>query len=419
MKALLINTYDLNGGAARAAYRLHKGLQHIGANSQMLVQEKSSDEKSILAPEINLLQGIAKARITLDSLPLKAYNQRKKNIFSLQWLPDDINHQINKIKPDIINLHWINSGLIQIETIAKFRQPVFWTLHDMWAFTGGCHYSGDCNLYQTSCNSCPELNSPHTNDLSSWVWQRKAKAWNNLSLTIISPSNWLAKCVSSSSLLKNMRVEVIPNGIDIQKYQPIKKQFAREILNLPQDRQLILFGSLEATNSQRKGFHLLQPALHQINQSSWKDKIDLVVFGASKPQNPPDFGLPIHYLGSFNDNVSLSLVYSAADVFVLPSVEDNLPNTIMEALSCGTPCAAFDIGGIGDMIEHEQNGYLASPYNTHDLAAGIIWILENQERSKKLSVNARETIEKKFTIEIQANRYLSLFDEAIITGNKS
>ena len=411
MNVLLLSTSDITGGAGRAAYRLHQGLQSLGVDSQMLVQYKSSDDKTVTAPSTRLGEGTAKMRVAFDALPLKFYRQRDDTTFSLQWLPDGIAQKVIQSEPDVINLHWTGEAFIQVETIAKFNRPLVWSLHDMWAFTGGCHYSQDCDRYTASCGACPQLHSSENWDLSRWVWQRKAKAWRNLNLTIVALSSWLAKCATSSSLFQDVRVELIPNGLDTEKYKPINRHVARDLLNLPQDKQLILFGSLKATGDQRKGFHLLQPALRDLSKSGWQDRLELVIFGASEPDNPPDFGLKAHYLGTFSDDLSLALVYSAADVFVLPSTQENLANTVMEAIACGTPCVAFNIGGMPDMIEHQKNGYLAQAYKNEDLAQGITWVLENEERHQKLSHRAREKAQQEFTLEIQARRYLSIFTE--------
>lgn len=408
MNVLLINTSDISGGASRSAYRLHKGLQIIGVSSQLLVQEKYSHNKTVLAPKLRLSQGIARAKLTFDALPLKLYPQRDTTTFSLQWLPDRVQARATQTAPDIINLHWISGAFVQIETIAKLKRPLVWTLHDMWAFTGGCHYSGDCDRYTELCGACPQLGSSKNWDISRWIWQRKTKAWKNLNLTIVTPSSWLAQCVKASSLFRDRRVEVIPYGLDTQKYRPMNQKVARELLNLPDDKQLLLFGALQATGDQRKGFHLLKPALDELSANGWNNKLELVVFGADKADST-NFGFKSHYLGTLNDDLSLALAYSAADVFIAPSVQDNLPNTVMEAIACGIPCVAFHIGGMPDMIEHQKNGYLAQPYKIEDLAQGIAWVLENKERHQKLSYRAREKAEQEFTLEIQASRYLSLF----------
>jgi glycosyltransferase involved in cell wall biosynthesis len=415
MKSLIISTSDIQGGAARSAYRLHHGLKSINVQSQMLVQTKYSDDNQVIGASSS--SGIGNAvsglKLTLDRLPLKLYSRRSSTSYSLPWLPENIAAKVNQINPDIINLHWINGGYLNIETITQLNKPLVWTFHDMWAFTGGCHYNQKCDRYITSCGNCPQLNSDKDTDLSRWIWQRKIKAWKNLNLTIITPSQWLASCAKASSLFKDRRIEVIPYGIDIQQYRPMNKEFAREILNLPQDKKLILFGSLQATSDKRKGFHLLQPALNELSQSGWQDQLELVVFGASRSENSEKFGFKSHYLGTLNDDLSLALAYSAADVFIAPSVQDNLPNTVMEALACGTPSVAFDIGGMPDMIEHQQNGYLAQPFQIEDLVKGIIWVLENQERHQKLSRRAREKTEQEFALEIQAKRYLSIFNSLV------
>ncbi len=419
MNVLLLSTYDIQSGSARAAYRLHQGLQSIDISSQMLVQEKLSRDVAVLAPKIALEQGINRARSTLDRLPLKLlYRQRDKTAYSLQWLPERIVSKVARLNPDVINLHWIGDSYLRIETIAKFNRPIVWTFHDMWTFTGGCHYSENCDRYAASCGACPQLNSSKDWDLSRWVWQRKAKAWRELNLTVVALSSWLAKCASSSSLLKDVRIELIPNGIDTQRYRPINRQVARELLNLPQDKQLILFGAIDPTGNKRKGFYLLQPALQELSKSGWQDRLELVIFGTSEPENPPEFGLKAHYLGTFNDDLSLALIYSAADVCVVPSTQENLANTVMEALACGTPCVAFNIGGMPDLIEHQKNGYLAQPYKIEDLAQGIAWVLENEERHHKLGDRAREKVKQEFTLEIPARRYASLFKEILDKCNR-
>jgi glycosyltransferase involved in cell wall biosynthesis len=413
MKVLLVSTQDIAGGAARAAYRLHKGLQGINLQSQMLVQEKYSHDKTVIAPNIRLFQGIARAKITFDSLPLKLYRDSNYHSFFLQWLPDRVVPQVNQINPDIINLHWTSAAFMQIETLAKLKRPLVWTIHDMWAFTGGCNYSGDCIRYENSCGACPQLGSKKDADLSHWVWQRKVKAWKGLNMTIVSPGSWLADCANKSQIFKNLRVEVIPNGLDTKKYKPINKNLARELLNLPTDKQLVLFGALDATSDRRKGFHYLQSALQELSKSGWKDKLEVVVFGASQPDNPSDLGFKTHYLGHLSDDISLATVYSAANVMLVPSVQESFGQTASESLACGTPVVAFNATGLKDIVDHEVNGYLAKPYEIDDFSQGIAWVIENPERHQKLCFYAREKAEREFTLELQARRYSNLFQEIL------
>ena len=411
MNVLVVSNYDVKGGAARATYRLHKGLQSIGVDSQILVGYKFSDDKTVRLMPTKFGENFKSLRPKLNRLPLKLYPKLGQVIFSPQWVPDSLAWEVAKINPDVINLHWVCEGYMQIETLAKFNKPMVWTLHDMWAFTGGCHYSESCDRYIDACGACPQLHSTKDADISRWIWQRKAEAWKKLNLTLVSPSVWLAKCANSSSLFKDFRVEVIPNGIDIQMYKPINSQWAREILNLPKDKQIVLFGIAGGTSNRWKGFNLLVSALQSLSKSGWNDRIELLVFGSSQPENDVELGFKAHYLGNLADDISIATVYAAADVFVAPSVYDNLPNTVMEAAACGIPSVAFNIGGLPDMIEHCSNGYLAKPYETEDLARGIAWVLEDPDRHEKLCHNARMKVEAKFTLEVQAREYQKLYEE--------
>lgn len=409
IKVLHLSSFDLAGGAARSAYRIHQGLERIGVDSQMLVQFKSGGDRSVQLTENKVKTRI---RSSVDSSLLMLSEQNPHRMFSLQWFPDAVGREIARINPDIINLNWVCSGFLKIETLAKLNKPLVWTFHDMWAFTGGCHYTEGCDRYTTSCGQCPQLNSHKDQDLSRWVWQRKAKAWAGLNLTVVTPSQWMSDCARSSSLFQNIRVEIIPYGLDIQRYKPIQRTVAREILNLPQDKRLILFGSMNPDDS-RKGLRFLQQALTRLGETGWQDKAELVILGGSGSNHLLDAKFKVHPIGRLSDDISLALVYAAADVFAAPSTEDNLPNTVMEALACATPCVAFKIGGMPDMIEHQRNGYLAQPYEVEDLARGIAWILGDQERHQSLCDRARQKTEQEFTLEQQGHRYLSLYDEIL------
>ncbi|MEA3436304.1 MAG: glycosyltransferase family 4 protein [Thermodesulfobacteriota bacterium] len=413
MKSLLINTSDITGGAAIAAYRIHKGLQGIGIDSKMLVQTKSSDDKTVIDPGNKLKRGLALLRPTFDSAFKKLFADGSKTIFSPAGLPfSGILSQINSISPDIVHLHWICDGMLRIEELKRIDKPIIWTLHDMWSFTGGCHYNDGCERFQQACGNCPQLNRSGKNDLSRSVLRRKKKAWSKLNITIVTPSTWLAECAKESSLFSGRRMEVIHNGLNLNLFKPINKTTAREIWNLPINKKLILFGAMSATGDHRKGFDLLYEGLRQLSVK-WTDKADLVVFGSSEPENSPDFGLPVHYLGYLYDDVSLALLYAAVDVIVTPSRQDNLPNTVVESLACGTPAVAFDIGGMPDMIEHKINGYLAKPFDTSDLAAGIDWVLSDDKRHKDLCIKAREKAMACFDIEKIAKQYAELYESII------
>lgn len=413
MKELILSTYDIEGGAAKDAFRLHKAMLKLGVDSKMLVQYKSSDEYSIISPGTRIERIKAKSRTILDNLPLNFYKGYKNLPWHISWVSSGIIKKIYKLNPDIINLNWICNGLINIREISKLPCKVIWTIHDMWSFTGGCHYSGDCTRYLKKCGKCPQLGSNKELDLSRWVWNQKTRYWMNLNLTVVSPSNWLANIAKKSTIFKNKRIEVIPYAIDTNIFKPISKLEARKILNLPINKKIVIFGSLDATSDKRKGFYLLKPALNKIANSSANEDLELAIFGSSKPNNPVDLGLKTHFFGILKDDISLATIYSAADVFLAPSIEDNLPNTILESLTCGTPVVAFNIGGNPDMIKHKTNGYLVKPFEVEDFVEGIKWVLENKENICNLSNNARRFALEKFSDIKIAEKYLKLYQEII------
>jgi glycosyltransferase involved in cell wall biosynthesis len=413
MNILFLNAWDSSGGAARAALRLLNGLKERGINAQMLVKKKTCTDLSIIGPNTKLDKGMAFLRSSLEHRLINRYPGWNGFTFSPALFPDRLLHQVTALAPDIIHLHWMGDGFLKVETLPGFKRPLVWTLHDSWPFTGGCHIPFDCTRYRQSCGECPALGSDRENDLSYRVFRRKQKAWQGLNPIIVSPSHWLAECARSSSLFRDARIEVIANGIDIRKFRPVTKSVAREALGLPDNRKLILFGGMHSTSDRNKGFHLLLPALHALAANRREVEAELLVFGSPEPEDPPDFGLKTHYLGWLGDDISLALVYAAADVFVLPSTQENLPNTIMEAMACGTPCVAFHQGGVPDLIDHEQNGYLAQPFEPTDLARGIAWVLENDGRRNELATQARRKIEKTFALENVAGRYVALYRELL------
>jgi len=414
MKILIVNAEDIRGGAARAAYRLHKALIEANIDSKMLVQRKTSDDFTIIGFQTKMEKILAIIRPIINQIPVLFYKSRTKTLFSPAKIPfSNIANKINKINPDIVHLHWINAGMINIEEVAKIKAPIVWSLHDNWAFTGGCHIMWECERYKEQCGSCPRLGSSKENDLSRKVFQRKQKTFSYINnITILGLSRWIERCAKESTLLKNKKIINLPNLIDTNIYKPIEKKIAREILSLPIDKKLILFGAVNATGDINKGFNELTEAIKKLQS---KD-IEFIVFGSSEPNNAPDFKYNTHYIGHLNDDISLKVLYSACDVMIVPSLQENLSNAIMESLSCSTPVVAFDVGGNRDLIEHQKNGYLAKAFDTNDLAYGIEWII-NHPSYNKLCLNTRETILKNFESSIVVNRYINVY-EKILNDNK-
>nr|WP_245788933.1 glycosyltransferase family 4 protein [Spirulina major] len=406
---LIVSTSDMEGGAARSAYRLHAGFQSIGVTSKMVVRAKLSQNKDVFVQR----SALTKLGPVMNNLPLRKYPNRDRTLFSSQWFPDAIASSVQAINPDIINMHWIANGFLRIETLKLFKQPLVWTLQDMWPMTGGCHYSAGCDRYQEFCGNCPQLNSNCEQDLSRQIWQRKHQAWQSLNLTIVTPSHWMTQCVKASALFKNLRVETIPFCLDTEIYRPHEKSIARQVLNLPQDKKIIVFGALAATSDKRKGFDLLVDALRKLSYTEMAADVEVAVFGASAPEKPIDLGFKVHYLGHFHDDLSLSLIYSAGDVMIVPSLQESFGQTASEALACGTPVAAFNATGLMDIIDHQHTGYLAQPYSVEDLAQGIAWILSDSDRLVNLVANARIKAIQKFSLHLQAEKYVRLFEDLV------
>ncbi len=420
MKILHLNTFDIEGGAARAAWRLHQGLRSLGTDSRMLVQARTSGDSSVMERDSELARGLGKLRPYAEILPLLAYRGRPPTHWATEWLPTRINRQITALNPDLIHLHWICRGFMSIADIgaleSRVRAPIIWTLHDSWAFTGGCHVPGSCTLYRKQCGKCPQLASTEEDDLSRWIWERKHRAWQKARITIITPSQWLADCARSSSLFREQRIEVIPNSIQASEYCGMARQAARTAMALPQDRKLVLISAMNATHDPNKGFSFLAGALQQLAATGWRDKLELMVVGQQAPPTPVNTGVPTRFLGVLPDERSMRQAYSAADVTVLPSLQENLPNSIMESMACGTPVVAFNTSGIPQLVEHNVTGYLATPGDSADLAAGLGNLLSDDTRRARFGQAARLKIERDFDTPLITQKTLSLYEHLLNGG---
>ena len=412
MKILLLNTHDY-GGAAIAAMRLHEALLHKGIDPQLYVQIKTRAYPTTLSITSDFRIRNTSMRTLIDRSPIFLYKNLKTTAWSPAWLPNPVSKRITALNPDIVHLNWICGGFIPVHELQKITKPIVWTLHDMWPMTGGCHYTGDCQKYQDRCEACYLLGSQSKNDLSSWVWKRKKRYWRDLDLTIVSPSRWLAQCAKNSALFKNRSVEVIPNCLDTSQYKPFDKKNARTALSLPHDKKLILFGAVNATTDIRKGFHLLKESLKLLSENGNNNDTELVIFGNSVDPEQLETKIKVHSLGKLPDETRIPLIYSAADVFIAPSIQENLANTVMESLACGTPVVAFNIGGMPDMIDHKNNGYLAKPFSCQDLAEGIVWILKNDDNRAYLSESSRNKVLREYGSAHIAQRYLDLYEKIL------
>lgn len=409
MRIAQVSTHDLSGGAGRAAYNLQTGLRVRALDSHLFVQKKTSSSPYVTGPEGRFAEALGLLRSFIDRLPASIYPRRTERFWGVNWLPFPP-VSLNSLREfDVVHLHWFCAGFLPVDFLARIGRPIVWTLHDMWAFTGGCHYCGECSRYMGSCGSCPQLASQREKDLSRLVWERKSRHWRGLDLTLVSPSRWLADCVRQSSLLKDRDIHVIPNCIDTGIFFPLDRCESRRRLSLPLDRKLIAFGAMSALGDRRKGFCFIPAAMQSLRKISAAEDCELLIYGASQEEQllPVDF--PVHYFGRIHDDARLCTLLSAADVMLIPSTEDNLPYVVMEAMACGLPCVAFAVGGIPDMIEHEQNGYLARPGDPEDLARGLSWVLADDTRLRALSLAARAKVADNYTMKQIAGAHEELY----------
>ncbi len=414
MKILHINNYDTLGGASKACFAINNALRAQGIDSEILTQSKISKLEFVNEFSNTPFQKITRFfRIGLDLTAIKLFTHPEMGRFSFPYLGVDISKHPKVIEADILHFHWINGGFFSLDTLQKLKnqnKKIVWTFHDMWAFTGGCHYTGGCNKFTTECKFCPYLKKSSEIDLSNKIFNQKKSLFENFDINIVTCSNWLANETQKSQLLKDKKTTAIPNPIDINTFFPFDKTEVRKQLNLAPNKKYILFGTMTLADK-RKGLYYLLESLNRLwnTSSSGNDNIEVLIFGSSKNTDELKIPFKTTSFGRISDTKLLAKIYSAADVFIAPSLEDNLPNTVMESLSCGTPVAAFDIGGMSDMIVDRENGYLAKPESVESLTEAIIWILSDRERLLALNNKARNKVITSFTNEIVATKYINLY----------
>jgi len=421
MNILLINTFS-KGGAAVACIRLHEGLLNDGVDSHLLFMNFSSNRVieniQIFKPPTmrnSFLKRVLRklycmAGISRTGHDLKIKKQIKNQIpHIIEWFsfPDtgiDITlHPLYK-DADIINIHWI-ADFVDFSFLKNNTKPIVWTLHDMNAFTGGCHYSEDCDKYLSGCSICPQLSSCSDNTFAGRNFKIKTDSMNNINkLHIVSPSKWLKDLSHTSLLLKRFPHYNIPNGIDPAVFQPKEQTSAREKLNLPVSKKIILFIA-DNLSTKRKGYRLLKSAFEKISS----DDVVLCSVGKSGEENINNHNL--FELGLIKTEEEMCLVYSAADLFVIPSLEDNLPNTVIEALLCGLPVVGFPIGGITDMIIDGVNGYLATNITVDKLVIILKKYFSGQSVFNRGKIRNNAIL--KYGIDVQVKAYKALYEKAL------
>ena len=426
MRVLIVNTSERTGGAAVAANRLMKALINNGVNAKMLVRDKESDSLTVVGlPKSPMLHWhfLWERFVVFCRLHFS-----RKNLFNIDIA--NTGSDITKLREfqeaDIIHLHWINQGMLSLNGIRKILQsgkPVVWTMHDIWPATAICHLTLGCHYFVNRCANCKYLpGGGGSNDLASRIWRKKQQMQADENIYYVACSRWLESEAKSSALLKGQKITSIPNPIDTHIYKKGNKQEARQRLGLPQDKKLILFASQRVTN-ENKGMSYLIDACQKIHsrdgscvpavaseQSSSANCV--IILGGHAEEVVEQLPMKAYPLGYVNDEQRIVDAYNAADVFVLPSLSENLPNTIMEAMACGVPCVAFKVGGIPEEIDHLKNGYVATYRDAADLAKGIQWVLEEADY-ESLSQQAVHKVSQCYSQQSVALKYLDVYQQAM------
>lgn len=421
MRVLLINTSERTGGAAIAAHRLMEALKNNGIKAKMLVRDKLSSDPTVVPLDASPL---LKLKFIWERVVIWAANGfRRHRLFDVDIanVGTDITDLPEFRQADVIHLHWINQGFLSLKNLERILasgKPVVWTMHDMWPFTGMCHYSGTCERYCEACHHCPMLyGGGGSNDLAARTFRRKKRLMEQADVTFVACSNWLADMARRSSLLERKTVVSIPNAINMNLYHPADKAEARRKLGLPADKRLILFTAFKTTNP-IKGLHYLQEACRLLAEKhpSWRDKLGVVAVGKASNELAGTFPFAFYPMDYITDEYKLVSLYNAADLFVIPSLQDNLPNTVVEAMACGVPCIGFNVGGIPQMIDHLHNGYVAEYRNAADLANGIHWALTDGDYAE-LSEMAYHKASISYSERSIARQYIDIYNKIISSEN--
>ena len=407
MRVLIVNTSERTGGAAVAANRLMKALNNNGVKAKMLVRDKESDTLTVVGlPKSPLLHW----HFLWERLVIFVRSRfSRKHLFEIDLANtgSDITRLPEFQEADVIHLHWINQGMLSLSGIQKILRsgkPVVWTMHDIWPATAICHLTLGCRSFTSTCKSCRLL--PGSSGLAQSVWRKKQRLLEDGNIFFVACSRWLESEAKASALLKGNKTTSIPNPIDIHIYNRCNKQEARQRLGLPADKKLILFVSQRVTN-RNKGMAYLMDACDQLKDLP---QLGVVILGGHAEEVTTQ--LPTFPLGYVNDEHRIVDVYNAVDVFVLPSLSENLPNTIMEAMACGVPCVGFRVGGIPEEIDHKQNGYVAEYRSAEDLARGIRWILTEADY-ESLCHHAVQKVAQNYSQQSVAIKYIDVYQQAL------
>ena len=417
MRVLIINTSEHIGGAAIAANRLMEALRDNGIRVKMLVRDKQSEQMTVVSIGSGWMLPV---KFLWEPLVIFVANKfSRRNLFQVDIANTgtDVTNLPEFQQADIIHLHWMNQGFLSLsdsERIIDSGKPIVITMHDMWYFTGICHYSGNCNRYKEECHNCPLLTEGGWGkDIATKVFRKKQELYKKTKLTFVGCSRWIASLASESALTVGHKIISIPNAIDTNLFRPMDRDAARHACNLPTDKLLILFGSQRITD-ERKGFKYLVEACEIIKKKHphLASKIGIVVVGGDSNKVASLLPLPVYPVSYVKDEHDMVELYNAVDIYVTPSLQDNLPNTIVEAMSCGVPCVGFNIGGIPEMIDHLHNGYVAEYCKAEDFANGVCWALQ-QDNYKGPCDAARRKALATYSESNVSRKYIEIYSKAL------
>lgn len=432
MKILHVGASDIGGGAARATYRVHRSLVdhggELGVESRFRAIQKLTNDDTVLGGPPQGQTGLwRRLNLRLNRRARSGFQTGNPVFQSIAWPDTGLGKELEQLRhqeADLIHLHWLGDSTLSIEEIGRLPQPIVWRLPDQWAFLGAEHYTTPPGPGEAASTDerfiygYPEDSRPaHESgpDLNRRTWLRKQCAWRS-PINIVCTTSWLADCARRSALMKDWPISVIPNPLDLNAYAPLDQAVGRELHRLPQDRPLILFGALGGTTDFRKGSDLLFDALRILRQQAAGtalEALELVVIGSQEPLDPPHLGFPVHWLGSFSDDVALRLAYTAADVMVVPSRQEAFGQMASEAQACGTPVVAFRTGGLVDIVEDRITGALADPFDPSSLAQSIRWVLEDSQRRRGLAAAARQRAEALFNPRRIAGLYAEVYKQVL------
>lgn len=417
MRVLIVNTSEKTGGAAVAANRLLDALNNNGVKAKMLVRDKVTDDITVVGLPQTLLRQWS---FLWERLVVFFHTHfSKHHLFEIDIANAgcDITRLREFREADVIHLHWINQGMLSLKGIRKIldsNKAVVWTMHDIWPASSICHYSRGCNYFKSRCHNCQLLpGGGYDDDLASKVWKAKKRMLADRNVMFVACSKWLEGEAKRSSLLVGQSITNIPNPIDTRVFCVADKRESRMAVGLPLDKRVILFVSQKVTDK-RKGMSFFVDALERMvaKRPEMKDDTVVAVLGGHAEDVVEQLALPAFPLGYVSDERRIVAVYNSADAFVLPSLEDNLPNTIMEAMACGVPCVGFKVGGIPEMIDHKRNGYVAAVRDVDDLAEGMEWVLE-PSRHGELSSEAVRKVSVRYSQHSVAMKYIEVYNQAI------